>query len=160
MQALIRCTTWLIIFWRTILTFNFYSNVIYELPFFIRLRFHEIFKKRSWNKLERKNLWKCRSRRMLQRMLTHCIVVRCTACSATCNKSKMTENLESSMSFEVFVFWKDMHRSQSSFIEDFYQICIAEWIYRVCFGYEIQRDWKMWRWVCWCFLSLNFRPEL
>ena len=60
----------------------FYTKVIYILPSFIRLRFHEIFKKRSFNKLKHKNLWKCRSRK-LECFLTknvnplHCCEIHC-----------------------------------------------------------------------------------
>ena len=138
----------------------FYTKVIYKSPSFIRLRFHEIFKKRSFNKLKHKNLWKCRSRK-LECFLTknvnplHCYEIHCLLSSQ--NKQPVTSSqkwreiwkLESSisMSLEVSSFGKTRIAVNLHFIEDFDRICIAERIYRFCFGYEIQRDWKKRRWV-------------
>ena len=151
MQALIRCTMWLILFWRTILTF--------------------IPKKRSFNKLKHKNLWKCRSRK-LECFLTknvnplHCCEIHCLLSSQ--NKQPVTKlqvkndgkfGMESSisMSLEVSSFGKTRIAVNLHFID---RICIADWIYRFCFGYEIQKkggEFDVHNDIV--LFSLNYRPD-
>lgn len=122
----------------------FYTKVKFiNYPLLHACVFIRYFKKRSWNKLKHKNLWKCRSRKAAEKLecfLTknfnplHC----CEMHRLLSNQNKQpvtssqkwreTWKAQSRCPWKFLSFGKTRIAVNLHFIEDFYRICIVEWI--------------------------------